>query len=87
MSRSKGHNNEIAKMNRTKFKNLLKNHLSNFNQTYHKPPLSEDGSSVFKCLVLRGDDNKIAKMHSTKLKNLLHIANGPILTKLGTKHL
>ena len=45
----RGDNNEIAKKIFTKFKNLLlQNHLSYFNQTWHKASLGEGDSNLFK---------------------------------------
>ena len=55
----------------TPFSNLLQNPWTNFNQTWHKTSFWEGGSSLFKYCY------KIFFFRTT----------GPILTKLGTKHL
>ena len=70
----RGDNYEIAKNTLTKFKNVfLKNHLSNFNKTWHNAFFGEGESSLFKWRAppfSRGDNYEIAKIHWRNFKEM-----------------
>ena len=71
------------------FKNLLKHHRANFNQTWHKASLGDGWwgfcSNDGPCPFPRGDNKEIAKIYWQTLK-IFWRTTGPISTKLSTKH-
>ena len=72
----RGHNNEIAK---------IRNHWTNFNQTWHKASLGERDSNLFKWKIPRGDNYEKAKIHWRNFK-IFSRTTGPISTKLWKEH-
>ena len=87
---ARGDNNKIVKNTLTNFKNLiLKNHLANFNQTWHKAFLGEGDSSLFKWRnppFSKVRNKEIANILLQTLKMFFLRITWPISTKLGTKH-
>ena len=68
---------------------LLQNHWVNFNQTWHKAPLGEGDSSLFKWRALPFSKGRWLgnnKNTLTKFKKIFSRTTIPISSKLGTKH-